>query len=125
MTHVEFRPARAKDIAKFCRYAVPDRFAGTVMTIDGEIAAMGLLVWDALDRAWCVLEVTADITAVRFTFWRAIRKFFPAAKRTCRELYCLQDPAKPMAESLIRALGFVDTGETLNGYKVHKWASKP
>lgn len=95
------------------------------MTLDGKIAALGLLVWDARDRAWCVLEVTADISAARLTFWRTLRRLFDKTKKTCRELYCLQDPAKPRAESLIKALGFDETDETLDGYKVHKWASKP
>lgn len=108
---VTYRPAKAKDVVRFTRYACPANFSGIVGEVDGEVAGLGVVVRGVEDKFWLCLEVTEKGRGKAFPLHRMARRII---KAWSGDLYSLQDMREPASEKWLRALGFKPTGRILN-----------
>jgi hypothetical protein len=118
---LKLRRARARDIVKFTRFAVPRNFYGIVAEEDGELIGAGVLLHGALDRMWVALEITDKLRERPIVMHRIGKALVAAAVTAGEELYVMQDQSEPTSQRWLDRLGFRDTGEVFEGERVLKW----
>lgn len=112
------RPARAMDVVKFTKYRLPERYAGVVCEEDGEVIAMGLIIYGALKRPWVALDITPKMREKKATLHRVGKTLVEAGVKAFGCVYVMRDPDEPGAKAWLERLGFKDTGEIYRGEAV-------
>jgi hypothetical protein len=118
---VRLRPARAVDIVKFARFAVPLQYVGVAAEQDGKVIGVGVIMWGAGDRAWVTLDTTPELRKMPGLLHRVGLALVNAGSQACDELYSLHAGKEPTSERWLTRLGFRDTGELLGKERIFKW----
>lgn len=116
----ETRPMRRTDMVKESRFIVP-KFVGVVVMHEGRDIGSGSIVWGDDDRPYLSLRITDELRKFPVFMVKTARKLIEATIQVNGELYTLEDKEEPTAPRFLEFLGFVDTGETIQGERVLKW----
>lgn len=117
---IRLREARAKDIIKFTRFAVPRQYVGYVAEEDGEAVGLAVIMYGALDRFWLTLDTTEKLRQKPFLLHRVAKNLVKLGV-SAGDLYAVQDHKEPTSEQWLTRLGFRDTGEVFEGERVFRW----
>lgn len=130
MKVVEVRQARATDVVRVARYALPPRFWGLVGEEDGEVIGTVLILWvEAGDqkrkRPFLTLDITDKLRRRHPTMLHRIgRSITRAGAAVFGGIYVMEDCREPTAKWWLARLGFEDTGERIAGARV-LWKPSP
>jgi hypothetical protein len=127
MGAIQLRDARARDLVKFTRKAVPLKYVGIVAEdIDtGELIGAGTIVWGVKDRPYVCLDITPKLREMPFLMHRIGKTITKAGVKVCGEVFALESSAEPTSERWLRRLGFIPTGEIIRGQRLFKCGAQP
>ncbi len=116
---VELREARAIDVVKVTRYALP-RFVGVVAEEDGEMIGIGLVLFVKGRRPFVTFDKTARLRQMPRLMARIGFKLVKAAVQACGEVYVMRNSQEPGSDRWLDRLGFQPTDERIAGETVWK-----
>ncbi len=111
---------RARDMVKESRYILP-KFVGVVVMNEGRDIGSGSVVWGDGDRPFLCLRISDELRRFPVFMVKTARQLIAATMQAAGELYTVEDKDEPTSRRFLEFLGFVDTGETINGERVLKW----
>lgn len=115
---VRVREARASDVVKVTRLALP-QFAGIVVEEDGETIGTGLVLM-IKGRPMVTFDMTERLRQMPMVIGRFGFALVNAGMKAFGELYVMQDQEEEGSARWLRRLGFQPTEELLAGEKVWK-----
>ena len=109
---------RARDFVKYSRFHIP-KFIGYVAENEkGEIAGGACVAWDEKNRPMLCLELGDEIRKRPIFVHRWAKTLIKAAIEACGSLYTIESIKEPTASKWLARLGFVPTGELINGERL-------
>lgn len=116
----ETRPMRRSDMVKESRFLIP-KFVGVIIMHEGRDIGSGSIVWGDGGRPYLSMRVTDEFRKFPVFMVKTAKRLIAASLEVNGEIYTVEDADEPTAPRLLASLGFVDTGETINGERVLKW----
>lgn len=116
---VELREARAVDVVKVTKYALP-RFVGVVAEEDGETIGVGLIIFAKGRRPFVTFDKSERLRQMPRLMARIGFKLVKAAMQACGEVYVMRDSRELGADRWLDRLGFQPTDERIAGETVWK-----
>jgi hypothetical protein len=107
-------------MARMAKYALP-QFYGVVGVLDGKDIGAGAIVWGDGRRPYLCMEITDTLRAHPIFMHRVAKSLIKAALAVCGELYTIESADEPTAQRWLQQLGFVPTGEFINGERLLTW----
>jgi hypothetical protein len=114
------RPMRRSDMVKESRFIVP-KFVGVVIVHEGRDIGSGSIVWGDGGRPYLSMGITDEFRKFPVFMVKTAKMLIEASMQANGELYTVEDKEEPTAPRFLEFLGFVDTGETIQGERVLKW----
>lgn len=123
MGQITLRDARAKDVVKFTRKAIPLKFVGFVAEDQetGELIGLGVIVHGIADRFYVCLEMTPRLRSMPVLMHKIGRLLVKAGSQVCPELYSIAKGDEPTSEPWLTRLGFKPTEERIGGERLFRF----
>lgn len=115
------RRMRAADMVKQSKFTLPRFFGVVVVSDDGREIGSGSVVWGIKGRPYLSLEITDELRQKPVFMVKAAKQLIEQAIEEAGEVFTIEDKDEPTAPRFLSFLGFVPTGENVQGERVLKW----
>lgn len=108
-------------MVKQSRLILPKFFGVVVVSDEGKDIGSGSVVWGIKGRPYLSLEITDELRQKPVFMVKAAKQLIAQAIEEDGELFTIEDKDEPTSPRFLSFLGFVPTGEEIQGERVLKW----